>query len=253
MGWNRKLTKKEKSMLIKNPYCMFKKLSLFLVGLLLFANTSFGALTKSVEAVDAWVEVTAGTAREGATVDVSPNYQTTLAIDVALSEAAAETAGGTIWVEISSNTTGDADWEVLTSFGGPTGTPFKRDISADEAAGQTILSTTDPATGNLDHNGKFLFIENTATAANSEIVFQTANSGDAGDTITILDGLTNAQAAADGDIWGVDGVGASFSPVAQYVVNIPDSAYRVRVIYDNINATGTDFFSRARLIKITGI
>ena len=37
-----------------------KKISLLLVGLLLFSNTAFAALTKSVEAVDAWAEVAQG-------------------------------------------------------------------------------------------------------------------------------------------------------------------------------------------------
>jgi hypothetical protein len=224
---------------------------LVFVSLILFPlSTAHAALTKATAAVDAWAEVTAGTLREGATVDTSPNYQTTLFIDVCLSEATAETAGATILVQVSSNTTGDADWSTLTSFGGPTGTAAKRDISGDEAAGQTVLSTTDPVTGNLNHHGKMLFIENTATAANSEIVYSVSDSGDAGDTITVQDGLTNAQAAADGDIWSIDGTA---SAVAQYVVNIPDTAYRVRVIYDDILATGADIFTRARISKITAI
>jgi hypothetical protein len=228
---------------------MFKRiLSFTIIALFLLPCIAEGALTKSTDVVDVFAEVTAGTAREGATYDLSTAYQATLCIDVCLSEAAAETAGGTIWVEISSNTTGDADWEVLTSFGGPTGTPFKRDLSAEEAAGQTVLSTLDPVTGNLNHHGKFLFIED-ATAANSEIVFSVSDQGDAGDTITVLDGTTTTHADT-GDIWSIDGTA---SAVAQYVVNIPDTAYRVRVVYDNINATGTDFFSRARLTKITGI
>lgn len=226
---------------------------LFLAGLIFFSllGTAQAALTKAVEAVDAWEEVTQPSVREGATIDVSPNYQTTLYIDVALSEAVAETAGSTIYVEISTNTSGDADWEVLTSFGGPTGTAFKVDIAGDEAAAQTVLSVTNPTTANLDHPGKFLFIENTATAANSEIVFQVSNEGDAGDTITVLDGLTNAQAAADGDIWEIDS--ATSQVVAQYVVVIPDTAYRVRVVYNNVTSTASDIFCRARLSKITGI
>jgi hypothetical protein len=227
-----------------------KKLLLVLL-FLSFVSPAHAALTKAVAAVDAWAEVVAGAGREGATVDISANYETTLYIDAALSEAAAEAIGATIYVEISSNTSGDADWSVLTSFGGPTGTPFKRDISANEAAGQTTISVDNPTTNNLDHLGKFLFIENTATAANSEIVFQITNEADAGDTIGILDGLTNAQAAADGDIWSVDGVG--LSPVGQYVVAIPQSANRVRAYYSNILATGTDVFTRCRLSKTTAI
>lgn len=209
------------------------------------------SITKSVAAVDAWAEVTAGTVREGATVDVSDCYDCQLHIDVCLAEAGAEAIGATIRVEVSSATSGDSFWSQLTAFGGPTGTAFKVDIAGDEAAGQTVISVTNPTTANLDHPGKYLFIENTATPANSEIVFQVSNEGDAGDTITILDGLTNAQAAADGDIWEIDS--ASASVVGQYVVALPSSTNRVRVLYDNIQATGMDVFSRCRISKVTGI
>lgn len=209
------------------------------------------SLTKAVESVDAWAEVVAGTVREGATIDLTPNYETILLIDVCLAKASAETAGCQTIVQISSNTTGDNNWSPIAVLGGPIGTAFKTDIAADEAAGQTVLSVTNPTTANLDHPGKFLFIENTGTPANSEIVFQVSNEGDAGDTITILDGLTNAQAAADGDIWEIDS--ATASVVAQFVVSIPASAYRVRVLYNNIQATGADVFTRCLLAKITAV
>jgi hypothetical protein len=142
--------------------------------------TAISTLTKAVEAVDAWAEVTqgAGGVREGATIDISPNYQATLYIDACLSEAVAETAGATIYVEVSSNTTGDADWSVITSFGGPTGTAESEALSGDEAAGQTVLSVTNPTTANLDNPSRFIFFEDTASAANSEIIFQVTNEGD---------------------------------------------------------------------------
>ena len=142
--------------------------------------TAISTLTKANEAVDAWAEVVQGATgiREGATIDVSPDYQATLFIDACLSEAVAETAGATIYVEISSNTTGDEDWRVLTSFGGPTGTAESEALSGDEAAGQTVLSVTNPTTANLDNPSRFIFFEDTASAANSEIIFQVSNEGD---------------------------------------------------------------------------
>lgn len=209
------------------------------------------ALTKAVEAVDAWAKVAAGSEREGATVDVSPNYETMLHIDVCLAEAAAETVGATIRVQVSSNTTGDADWSDFVTLGGPTGTPIKIDFTHTEAAGQTVLSFTDPDTLNLDHPGKYLFIENT-TPENSEIVFQVSNEGNAGDTITIRDGLANEQSAATSDVWEIDAAAPS-SVVAMYNVTIPMAVSRVRVIYDNKNATGTDIFSRCRISKVTAV
>jgi hypothetical protein len=95
-----------------------------------------------------------------------------------LSEAVAETTGATVYVEISSNTTGDEDWRVLTSFGGPTGTAESEALSGDEAAGQTVLSVTNPTTNNLDNPTRFIFFEDTADATKSEIVFQITNEGD---------------------------------------------------------------------------
>ena len=208
------------------------------------------ALTKSVAEIDAWAEVAAGTLREGAALSVADCYEAMLHIDVALAEATAEAIGALILVQISSNTTGDADWHTLVALSGPLGTAFKRDISGDEAAGQTVLSTTDPVTGNLNHHGKQLFIENTGAAANSEIVYSVSDQADAGDTITVQDGLTNAQAAADGDIWSIDGTA---SAVAQYNVALPMATNRVRVLYDNILATGADIFSRCRISKVTAV
>jgi hypothetical protein len=226
---------------------------LLILCILSITVDAHAALTKSTAEVDAWLELTQPGVREGATVDISPNYQTTLLIDVCLSEAVAETAGATIYVEISSNTTGDADWEVLASFGGPTGTAESEALSGDEAQSQTVLSVTDPDTANLDNPSRFIFFEDTASAANSEIIFEVSNQGNAGDTITVLDGLTTAHAAATSLMWFIDSATTGSNAVAQYVVNIPDTAYRVRVIYDSTHATAADIFTRARLIKITGI
>lgn len=142
--------------------------------------TNISTLTKAVAAVDAWAEVAQGATgiREGQTVDVSGMYQATLLIDVCLSEAVAETTGATVYVEVSSNTSGDEDWRVLTSFGGPAATAESEPLSADEAAGQTVLSVTNPTTNNLDNPSRFIFFEDTVDATKSEIVFQVTNEGD---------------------------------------------------------------------------
>jgi len=142
-----------------------KKLLLVIASLLFLSTNAFAALTKAVEVVDEWAEVTQPSVREGATIDISPNYQTTLYVAACLSEAVAETAGATIYVEVSSNTTGDEDWRVLTSFGGPTGTAESEPLSADEAAAQTVLSVLNPTTNNLDNTSRFIFFEDN-TAAN---------------------------------------------------------------------------------------
>lgn len=212
------------------------------------------ALTKAVAAVDAWAEVAQGAAgiREGATVDCAGMYEAVLHIDAAISEATTETAGAIFYVEVSSNTSGDADWSVLTTLGGPTGVVITADLGATEAAGQTILTVTDPTTANLDNPPRFIFIEDN-TAANSEIVYQITNEGDAADTITILDGLLSEHAAATSAMWFIDSATVPNTCVVQYNVVIPMSVSRVRVVYDNTHSTAADIFTRARISSVTAV
>ena len=49
------------------------------------------ALTKSVEAVDEWAEISQNTVREGDTKDISANYSTLLHIICAISNETAHT------------------------------------------------------------------------------------------------------------------------------------------------------------------
>jgi hypothetical protein len=209
------------------------------------------ALTKAVAAVDAWAEVAAATTREGATVNCAGMYEAQLHIDACLAEATAEAIGATIYVEVCSETANDENWSVLTSFGGPTGTAIKADFTGTVAAGETVIPITNPGTLNLDHPAKFLFIEN-STPASSEIVFQVSNEGDAGDSITILDGLKYEQTAAASDIWEIDAAPPS-SVVVQYVVALPMSTNRARVVYNNKNCTGADIFTRCRISSVTAV
>jgi len=140
--------------------------------------TGVSTLAKDVAEVDAWAEIAASATREGATVDISALYDVTLYIDCALSSTNAHASGTEIIVQVSSLTSGDAGWTNLTAFGGPAATAIKVDLGGDEAAGQTELTVTNPVTANLDLLGKWVFLENTATPANSEIVYQIAQSGD---------------------------------------------------------------------------
>jgi len=203
------------------------------------------ARSLTVAAVDAWAKVTAPAVREGAEVDVSALDMAILHIDVALVEAAAEAIGASIFVQVSSNTTGDADWTNFATLGGPIGTPFHVHLASEEAAGQTVLSLTNPVTANMDTVGKLIFFLNTVDVTKSEIVFQVSQETDAGDTITILDGLTNTQEDT-AEIWNIDTAGVS--PVAQFNIQLPLCA-RVRVVYSTATATGTDIACRCRITK----
>lgn len=55
---------------------------------------------------------------------------------------------------------------------------MKSDVGVETAAGQTVLFVTNPATGNLNHLGKLIFIEDTVTIAQCEVAFLVAQSGD---------------------------------------------------------------------------
>lgn len=208
------------------------------------------ALTKSTAAVDEWAEVAQNGVREGAEVDISGCYEATLHIICALSSTTAQANGTEIRVQCSGNSTGDEDWFDHAVLIGPTGTAISVALAAQEAAGQTVLSVTNPVTNNLDNEGKWLFIEHT-TVANSEIVFVVSNSGDAGDTITILDGLTNQQETTS-NIFDIDS--ATNEAVRTWCVQLPISAYRARVVYNNTrDAAGSTVHTYCRVVKVTGI
>ena len=136
------------------------------------------ALSKSTAEVDAWAKVTKQTSRLGAEVDVTDAYEATLHIDCALGEAAVAHTGTEIIVQTSSSTLNENDnWSTLVKLIGPVGTAISTIFAATEAAGVTSIAITDPVTNNQDNDNKHKFVENT-TAADCEIVYQTANSGD---------------------------------------------------------------------------
>ncbi|MBE9483732.1 MAG: hypothetical protein IMY74_02730 [Bacteroidetes bacterium] len=212
------------------------------------------ALTKgSQTTLDEWA-LTANTAiRLGTELDVSTAYQCTLDIYAALGEAVASTGQPEIIIQ----TTGEAspateDWTPHIRLVGPVGTPVILALDATEPAAETTIACTNPATANIDNDGKFKFIKNT-TAANSEIVFQTANSGDAGDTITILDGLANEQTAAASIIVDIDD--ARTEVVAQWAITIDCMTLsRIRLIYNaDYQTAGPDVYCFCAYTLNTGI
>lgn len=215
------------------------------------------AITKSGAQVDEWAEipanVTDGTdVRFGAIVDVSDSYSVALAIKVALSSTTAHT-GTEIIVQYATDPGGDArdNWIVLVRFIVVTGTAVLLAFNATEPAGETVLSLVNPVAANMDNDQKFRFIENTVPA-DSEIVWVKTNSGDAGDTITIDDGLAHEQDVTTSIMYDIDDLKAE--AVSQTVVVIPDTADRIRIKYNNhYDPDGSTVFTSARITKVTGI
>jgi hypothetical protein len=202
------------------------------------------ALTKSVAQVDEWVAVAQNTVVEGATADISANYQTLLTIMVALTSETAAANGCEIAVQISAATSGDEDWVDLTRFQGPIGTANKEDSTANPlAAGATTItcaSTTGYTKPTSTDNG--LRYLKDATIANSEVVLQ--NGLTTNTNITIVDGTTNEHANTM-DMYNI---------VGAYVIQIPDAANRLRVIYNNTkDAAGSTCDVMSRISRITAI
>jgi hypothetical protein len=209
--------------------------------------------TQSLE----WVELAAA---EGATgmketgsIDVSGSYATTLHIDCCLSSTTAH-EGTEVVVQIASEAGVDDAWTTLTRFVSTAGTASKADFAGNEAAGQTVLDVTDPDTANLNHQGKFIFIEHTSTVASCEIAYQIDDSADAGDTITVLDPITHAQTSAASDIYTIDG--SHESAVNTWAVSVPLSASQARVIFNNWyddDATASTVHVRVRVTMTTSL
>jgi len=205
--------------------------------------------TKVGDVIDAWLEIAQNAVREGAEHDVSADYDVILGIDVALCTTTAHT-GTEVIVQYSEEAAGDGFWTTCARFIGPTGTAVTLALDATEPVGETTLAVTNPATANMDNDGKFKFIE-AATDANSEIVFQTANGGDGGDTITIAYGLANEQSNTSA-LFDIDS--ATAEAVKSYPAAIPASASRVRVLYNNkYDADGSAVFTRCRIANVTAL
>ncbi len=210
------------------------------------------AATTTQTQIDAWAAIALAAIREGATDDISTVYGATYHIDAALGGTTAH-LGLKVTIQGRSNASAvDDDWHTLQEYVLLVGTAIKVDLGGDEAAGQTILTVTDPVTNNLDQQGKEVFMLDGGDVTISEIVYQTANSGDAGDTITVLDPTTHEHHATDTDFYTIDT--ANVSAVAHINYVPPPGVGFVRVLCNNnYGATGSTCYTRTRVSKVTAI
>ena len=214
------------------------------------------ALTKgSQTTLDEWaLQTNADTTavRLGTALDVRTAYQCTLNIKAALTEAVASTGTPEIIIQVSGEgTPAKDDWTTYMRLVGPAGTPVTDTLNATEPAGETVLAVVDPATSNVDNDPKFKFLLHT-TVANSEVVYQISNTADAGDTITILDGLANEQ-DTNTQIWDIDS--ATVEAVGQWTVTIDCMSLAwIRVIYNaDYDADGPNLHTSCAYTLNTGI
>jgi len=202
-------------------------------------TSAHAALTKSTAAVDEWALVTENTTRKGAEVDLALVYDAVLTIQFAYVIEVAST-GTKIEVQISGNSSGNEDWNTLVSFITPTGTPNKEDFNATEPATETTIAVSSTTGYDADET-RWIFVKDN-TAASSEMVQLVSHV--AATSVTIQDGLTNEHTTAD----------TLFNIAETYVVQLPFSANRCRVIYDStFDVDGPSSYSYARVSKVTGI
>lgn len=196
------------------------------------------ALTKttSIDEIDAWQAVVAGTLVVGTADSISDSYATVLYIEVALSDADAQ-AGCTVIVEVSY---GDDNWMKLTEFTGTAETPALTDLdeAGGAAAGETTVTLTDATTGDYDVPSRKWFILD-GTVGNSESVRTVVNSTH---TVTLCQDLLRNHADAQ----------VTTDRVDEWVVGIPFGASYVRTLINNTDADAGVHFS-TRISKVTGL
>jgi hypothetical protein len=125
-----------------------------------------------------WTTVTPPAVVKSAEIDLTGIPSCALHIAVCQSSGTANTTGLEVIVRVRKKATVD-EWTTLPSMivlAAVAAT--KSDVGAETAAGQTVLGVTNPATGNLNHLGKLIFIEDTVTIAQCEVAFLVSQSGD---------------------------------------------------------------------------
>lgn len=143
----------------------------------LLRTTSITTPTKTANQQDEWVTLTPPAVAHSTEWDVSASWASAFVIDVAQSSATANTTGLEIIVQGRKEDTGagqDEEWTTIMRFNVlALGAATKSDFADSEAVDQTTLSVANPTAGNLDHIGKFIFIEDINTIAQCEIAFIT--------------------------------------------------------------------------------
>ena len=197
------------------------------------------AMSTTLDEVDAWQAVTAGTMVVGSEEDIHLNYRTFVCIEWALIEAVAHDGSGGVSIEISY---GDDNW---IEFWGPVGftaeqvaTTTIATIGGVSAADPNVL-LTDSSTGDFDVVGRKWFIKD-GTIGNSESVRTKADDGS--HDVTLCQDLLRGHAN------GVD----VYDRVDEWVVKIPGGIAYYRILMNNGDADCDGAFT-SRKLNLTGL
>jgi hypothetical protein len=191
------------------------------LGIVLYTSVAiYAALTKTttVDEVDAWQAVTAGTMAVGTAESVSSSYSTVYYIELAPIEAVA-TDGAEILVEVSY---ADDDWVQLTSFKGTAETPATTTSVGAVTDANALIDLTDSATGDFDIVSRKWFIKD-GTIGNSESVRTKSNNAN---VVTLCSGPIRSHATGQN----------VYDRVDEWVVAIPMGAAYVRISCNNVDA-----------------
>ncbi len=181
--------------------------------------------TTSIEVVDDWQLVAAGTMVVGNAFDVSGSYESAIYLEVALTDAQAQ-AGVDIIIEVSY---ADDDWVELTAFKGTAETPSTTTINdaTANAGDTTIVLTADQADFNV--KGRKWFIVD-GTVANSESVKTISNSTV---TYTLAQDLIRSHANSL-NVW---------DRVDDWFISLPNQPSFARVLINNTDADADVHFT----------
>jgi len=190
-------------------------------------------MTTSIDEIDAWQAVTAGTMAEGTADSISDSYSTILYIEVAHIEAVAQD-GVTVIVEVSY---GDDNWMQLTSFTGTGETCATTQTAEDPtSAGDSTVTLDDSSTGDFDVVGRKWFIKD-GTIGNSESV---RTKSDNANVVTLCQD-TLREHAVDSNV---------YDRCDEWVVRIPFGVAYVRTLVNNTDAD-CDVAFTTRISKVT--
>lgn len=232
----------------------FIALLIILFFLVVSTVPAIAAATKGYASVAAWAEIAVNGRRHVEyTTNIDTSYAQTLWITVALSAVQDHPNGAVISVMVNCSGAND-DWCMLGNQmrGVQTSTACtKSDVLVEAAATSTNIEVTDPGSaGNLDHHDKWIFIENTAAVANSEVVYLTDHD-DATDDIDILLGLAHTQETS-ADIFTINGDGQTNSPVSFHGFTLPLDVKNIDIIIFNDDAACT-IHTRAHITFASGL
>ena len=134
--------------------------------------TTTGITKTAATEVIAWTIITPPAVVDSGTLDCSTSRSTILHIDIAQSSVTANTTGIEIIVQGRKEDSLD-EWTDITRFNALAyaAVAVKSDVNATEPVAETTIAVTNPTAGGLDNLGKFAFLEDTATPAESEIIF----------------------------------------------------------------------------------